>query len=86
MLFRQYYLSCHAFNSCCASQEIADGEESESPVESPEAPPSFSRVMYISGDRQEVTGIFLMPLGINQTFTAASLVYYKLRIFSLFSF
>ncbi|KAK2851179.1 hypothetical protein Q5P01_007455 [Channa striata] len=31
-----------------------DGDESESPVESPDAPPSFSRVLYISGDKQEL--------------------------------
>ncbi|XP_028266562.1 piezo-type mechanosensitive ion channel component 2 [Parambassis ranga] len=36
------------------NNDIADGEEPESPVESPEAPPSFSRVMYISGDRHEL--------------------------------
>ncbi|XP_037629066.1 piezo-type mechanosensitive ion channel component 2 isoform X2 [Sebastes umbrosus] len=29
-------------------------EECESPAESPEAPPSFSRVIYISGDKQEL--------------------------------
>ncbi|XP_034393255.1 piezo-type mechanosensitive ion channel component 2 [Cyclopterus lumpus] len=31
-----------------------DDEECESPVESPEIPPSFSRVIYISGDIQEL--------------------------------
>ncbi|XP_044066352.1 piezo-type mechanosensitive ion channel component 2 [Siniperca chuatsi] len=35
-------------------EDTVDGEESESPAESPEAPPSFSRVIYISGDKQEL--------------------------------
>ncbi|XP_068996597.1 piezo-type mechanosensitive ion channel component 2 [Embiotoca jacksoni] len=35
-------------------EDIADGEEYDSPVESPESPPCFSRVMYISGDKQEL--------------------------------
>ncbi|XP_008287485.1 piezo-type mechanosensitive ion channel component 2 [Stegastes partitus] len=34
-------------------EDIAVDEECESPVESPEVPPSFSRVIYISGDKQE---------------------------------
>ncbi|XP_040908244.1 piezo-type mechanosensitive ion channel component 2 [Toxotes jaculatrix] len=34
--------------------DTADAEEFESPVESPDAPPSFSRVIYISGDKQEL--------------------------------
>ncbi|XP_078109982.1 piezo-type mechanosensitive ion channel component 2-like [Sander vitreus] len=33
---------------------VDDEEECESPVESPEPPPSFSRVIYISGDKQEM--------------------------------
>lgn len=48
------------FSYYCVSQDTVDaddGEEAESPVESPEAPPSFSRVLYISGDKQEVTGM-----------------------------
>lgn len=43
------------FNSFGAFQEIADDDKTESPLESPEAPPSFSRVIYISGDKLEVT-------------------------------
>ncbi|CAJ1085575.1 piezo-type mechanosensitive ion channel component 2 [Xyrichtys novacula] len=35
-------------------EENVDDEESENPLESPEAPPSFSRVIYISGDKQEL--------------------------------
>ncbi|XP_074537420.1 piezo-type mechanosensitive ion channel component 2 [Halichoeres trimaculatus] len=31
-----------------------DGEEPESPLENSDAPPSFSRVIYISGDKQEL--------------------------------
>ncbi|XP_024915441.1 piezo-type mechanosensitive ion channel component 2 [Cynoglossus semilaevis] len=31
-----------------------EDEECESPLESPDAPPSFSRVIYISGDKQEL--------------------------------
>ncbi|GAA6220059.1 piezo-type mechanosensitive ion channel component 2-like [Lates japonicus] len=34
-------------------EDTVDGEECESPIESPDAPPSFSRVIYISGDKQE---------------------------------
>ncbi|XP_036961535.1 piezo-type mechanosensitive ion channel component 2 [Acanthopagrus latus] len=34
--------------------DIVKGEEAESPAESPEIPPSFSRVIYISGDKQEL--------------------------------
>ncbi|XP_061592541.1 piezo-type mechanosensitive ion channel component 2 [Cololabis saira] len=34
--------------------EISDGDKSESHLESPEGPPSFSRVIYISGDKQEL--------------------------------
>ncbi|AWP09441.1 putative piezo-type mechanosensitive ion channel component 2-like [Scophthalmus maximus] len=34
-------------------EDPVDVEEPESPVESPDAPPSFSRVIYISGDKQE---------------------------------
>ncbi|KAF3696681.1 Piezo-type mechanosensitive ion channel component 2 Protein FAM38B [Channa argus] len=34
--------------------DTIDGEEFESPIESPEAPPSFSRVLYIAGDKQEL--------------------------------
>ncbi|XP_026188600.1 piezo-type mechanosensitive ion channel component 2 [Mastacembelus armatus] len=34
--------------------DIVDGEEFESPLESPEVPPSFSRVIYISGDKVEL--------------------------------
>ncbi|KAM4609898.1 piezo-type mechanosensitive ion channel component 2 [Polymixia lowei] len=30
-----------------------DVEEGESPVETPEAPPSFSKILYVSGDKQE---------------------------------
>lgn len=45
------------FISSCVSQDTVDGDESESQAESPEAPPSFSRVIYISGDKQEVTHI-----------------------------
>ncbi|KAF7646949.1 hypothetical protein LDENG_00179980 [Lucifuga dentata] len=37
--------------------EDVDSKKSDSPAESPEAPPSFSRIIYISGDKQEV--IFL---------------------------
>ncbi|KAM6930104.1 piezo-type mechanosensitive ion channel component 2 [Lycodopsis pacificus] len=37
----------------CESDTV-DDEECDSPVESPEAPPSFSRVIYISGDKQEL--------------------------------
>uniref|UniRef100_UPI0037E7B47C piezo-type mechanosensitive ion channel component 2 n=1 Tax=Semicossyphus pulcher TaxID=241346 RepID=UPI0037E7B47C len=33
--------------------DTVDGEESESPLESPDDPPSFTRVIYISGDKQE---------------------------------
>ncbi|KAM6924897.1 piezo-type mechanosensitive ion channel component 2 [Xenentodon cancila] len=36
-------------------EEISDGDKSESPLESPEVPPSFSRVIYVSGDKLEVT-------------------------------
>ncbi|XP_041860580.1 piezo-type mechanosensitive ion channel component 2-like [Melanotaenia boesemani] len=36
-------------------EDTADGDKSETPLESPEAPPSFSRVIYITGDKQEVT-------------------------------
>ncbi|XP_034551393.1 piezo-type mechanosensitive ion channel component 2 [Notolabrus celidotus] len=35
-------------------EDTVAGEETESPLESPEAPPSFSRVIYISGDKQEL--------------------------------
>ncbi|KAM4570603.1 piezo-type mechanosensitive ion channel component 2 [Fundulus diaphanus] len=35
-------------------EDIADVDRSESPLESPEAPPSFSRVIYITGDKQEL--------------------------------
>ncbi|KAI3357269.1 hypothetical protein L3Q82_015721 [Scortum barcoo] len=35
-------------------EDTFDGEKSESPAESPEALPSFSRVIYISGDKQEL--------------------------------
>ncbi|KAE8293253.1 Piezo-type mechanosensitive ion channel component 2 Protein FAM38B [Larimichthys crocea] len=35
-------------------EDIVDGEEFGSPAESPEDPPSFSRVIYISGDNQEL--------------------------------
>ncbi|CAG03237.1 unnamed protein product [Tetraodon nigroviridis] len=35
------------------TEEDTDDRESRSPAESPEAPPSFSRVIYISGDKQE---------------------------------
>ncbi|KAK5599952.1 hypothetical protein CRENBAI_012981 [Crenichthys baileyi] len=34
-------------------EDIADVDKSESPLETPEAPPSFSRVIYITGDKQE---------------------------------
>ncbi|RVE70309.1 hypothetical protein OJAV_G00063360 [Oryzias javanicus] len=34
--------------------EIADDDKTESPLESPEAPPSFSRVIYVSGDKLEL--------------------------------
>ncbi|XP_038577867.1 piezo-type mechanosensitive ion channel component 2 [Micropterus salmoides] len=43
----------HITEEVCASQDAVDGEEPMSPAESPEAPPSFSRVIYISGDKQE---------------------------------
>ncbi|XP_075993196.1 piezo-type mechanosensitive ion channel component 2-like [Genypterus blacodes] len=33
--------------------EGIDDEHADSPVDSPEAPPSFSRIIYISGDKQE---------------------------------
>ncbi|TKS77326.1 Piezo-type mechanosensitive ion channel component 2 [Collichthys lucidus] len=35
-------------------EDIVDGEEFGSPAESPEDPPSFSRVIYISGDNHEL--------------------------------
>eukprot|EP00066_Takifugu_rubripes_P026302 XP_011615568.1 PREDICTED: piezo-type mechanosensitive ion channel component 2-like [Takifugu rubripes] len=35
-------------------EDTDDGDESDSPAESPEAPPSFSRVIYISGDKREL--------------------------------
>lgn len=57
-VFRWYYLTCLPFHGYCAFQDSADaddGEEFESPAESPEVPPSFSRVLYVSGDKQEVT-------------------------------
>ncbi|XP_070695122.1 piezo-type mechanosensitive ion channel component 2 [Pempheris klunzingeri] len=34
--------------------DTVDGDESESPVDSPEAPPSFSRVLYVTGDKHEL--------------------------------
>ncbi|XP_043986054.1 piezo-type mechanosensitive ion channel component 2 [Gambusia affinis] len=34
--------------------DTADVDKSDSPLESPEVPPSFSRVIYITGDRQEL--------------------------------
>ncbi|XP_029912219.1 piezo-type mechanosensitive ion channel component 2 [Myripristis murdjan] len=37
----------------CASGNV-DVQESESPAESPEDPPSFSRILYVSGDKQEL--------------------------------
>lgn len=38
-------------------KDTVDGDESDSAAESPDVPPSFSRVIYISGDKQEVTYI-----------------------------
>ncbi|XP_015233211.1 PREDICTED: piezo-type mechanosensitive ion channel component 2-like [Cyprinodon variegatus] len=35
-------------------EDISDDDKSESVLESPEAPPSFSRVIYITGDKQEL--------------------------------
>ncbi|XP_027880624.1 piezo-type mechanosensitive ion channel component 2 [Xiphophorus couchianus] len=34
--------------------DTADVDKSDNPLESPEVPPSFSRVIYITGDRQEL--------------------------------
>ncbi|XP_053280799.1 piezo-type mechanosensitive ion channel component 2 [Pleuronectes platessa] len=34
--------------------DAVDAEEPESPLESPDLPPSFSRVIYITGDKQEL--------------------------------
>ncbi|XP_014846584.1 PREDICTED: piezo-type mechanosensitive ion channel component 2-like isoform X1 [Poecilia mexicana] len=34
--------------------DTADVDKSDSPLESPEVPPSFSRVIYITGDKQEL--------------------------------
>ncbi|KAF6735527.1 Piezo-type mechanosensitive ion channel component 2 [Oryzias melastigma] len=42
----------HLTEEMCET-EIADDDKTESPLESPEAPPSFSRVIYISGDKLE---------------------------------
>ncbi|KAM4738104.1 piezo-type mechanosensitive ion channel component 2 [Anableps anableps] len=37
------------------TEEVCESvDKSESPLESPEAPPSFSRVIYITGDKQEL--------------------------------
>ncbi|XP_060912625.1 piezo-type mechanosensitive ion channel component 2 [Labrus mixtus] len=36
------------------NDDTVEGEECESPLESPEVPPSFSRVIYITGDKQEL--------------------------------
>lgn len=46
-------LTWQAFNSSCVFQDSVDGEECKSLIESPD-PSSLSRVMYISGDKQEV--------------------------------
>lgn len=45
------------------SNSYCDSQETESPVNSPQVPPSFSRVIYTSGDKKEVTykRVYLSP-------------------------
>ncbi|XP_076597549.1 piezo-type mechanosensitive ion channel component 2-like [Chaetodon auriga] len=53
LLHKWVHITEEAFNSSCVSQDTVDGEMCETPAESPDIPPSFSRVMCTSGDKQE---------------------------------
>ncbi|XP_078144364.1 piezo-type mechanosensitive ion channel component 2 [Centroberyx gerrardi] len=44
----------HKWVHVTEEEDIVDVEECESPVETPEAPPSFSRILYVSGDKHEL--------------------------------
>ncbi|XP_035801250.1 piezo-type mechanosensitive ion channel component 2 isoform X1 [Amphiprion ocellaris] len=54
VLLLLYYTLVALLHKWVHITEENDDEECESPVESPEVPPSFSRVIYISGDKQEL--------------------------------
>ncbi|XP_029974309.1 piezo-type mechanosensitive ion channel component 2 [Salarias fasciatus] len=44
----------HKWVHITEEEGLVDGEDLNSPIESPEVPPSFSRVIYVSGDKQEL--------------------------------
>ncbi|XP_076734493.1 piezo-type mechanosensitive ion channel component 2 [Maylandia zebra] len=54
VLLLLYYTLVALLHKWVHVTEKDEADEGESPVESPDAPPSFSRVIYISGDKQEV--------------------------------
>ncbi|XP_047463265.1 piezo-type mechanosensitive ion channel component 2 [Mugil cephalus] len=54
LLFLYYTLVALLHKWVHITEEDIKDEEFESPVESPDAPPSFSRVIYISGDKNEL--------------------------------
>ncbi|CAG6021218.1 unnamed protein product [Menidia menidia] len=54
LLLLYYTLVALLHKWACITEDNADDDKPESPLESPEAPPSFSKVIYISGDKQEL--------------------------------
>ncbi|XP_014195171.2 piezo-type mechanosensitive ion channel component 2 [Haplochromis burtoni] len=54
VLLLLYYTLVALLHKWVHVTEKDEADEGESPVESPDAPPSFSRVIYISGDKQEL--------------------------------